>query len=150
MHISDTLSTQFIFLHWSLERSSSSTSRRETRYLYFTFEFHNIIILALRIISWNQFLKNKLSGDLEKPGSQVILKKERQRRKAGEAAPELMQEGAKVFRELFFFRHRWLMKRGWRNRWNHMELIRCRRALWLLLYPLDKLFGGGCFQFDGI
>ena len=32
----------------------------------------------------------------------MILKKERQRRKAGEAAPELMQEGAKVFRELFF------------------------------------------------
>ena len=31
----------------------------------------------------------------------MILKKERQRRKAGEAAPELMQEGAKVFRELF-------------------------------------------------
>ena len=32
----------------------------------------------------------------------MILKKERQRRKAGEAAPELMQEGAKVFREPFF------------------------------------------------
>ena len=32
----------------------------------------------------------------------MILKKERQRRKAGEAAPELMQEGAKVFRECFF------------------------------------------------
>ena len=28
--------------------------------------------------------------------SQVIVKKERQRRKLGEAAPELMQEGAKV------------------------------------------------------
>ena len=31
----------------------------------------------------------------------MILKKERQRRKAGEAAPELMQEGAKVLREIF-------------------------------------------------